>query len=99
MRLRNLQNEVREILTNKPYTRNSDRDLYCAYLAKFDPSVLRAPFVIVMQNKDLPSIESVGRARRKVQELYPELRADANVEAFREVREEEYRDYAVGVHK
>ena len=56
--------------------------------------------MLLLHCKDmgLPSLESMGRARRKVQELYPELKGDCDVQAMREVREEAYRVYAMEVH-
>ena len=39
--------------------------------------------LLSLKDYNLPSFETVSRARRKVQEAYPHLRANANVEAGR----------------
>jgi len=71
---------VKNILTMRPETRNNDRELVAAYwrteqamLFQFRnaEAVLRA-----LINKDLSNPDDITRARRKVQELNPELRGD-----------------------
>ena len=101
MRIRKLSKLVYELLVNVPACRNSDNILYWRVLCAIgsengiDVSKMSVPALLFhMKEYGLPSIESVGRARRKVQELYPELCASADVEASRMVLEEEYRDYA-----
>lgn len=94
MRMKKLQKDVAEILTSKPETRNSDTKLYLEILKKINPTFVNQPFCEVFGNKNLPKYDSVSRARRKLQELYPCLRADSNVEAAREVAELEYIEYA-----
>lgn len=95
-RLSRIQNTVNLILQNKPYTRNSDDILYLAVIESMSVNVHShsiADFFLNRSISCLPSFESVSRARRKAQELYPELRAVANVEAARELREEAYREF------
>ena len=43
---------------------------------------------------DVPTIETVSRLRRKAQQEHPELKANAEVTAFRAEREEQFRAYA-----
>jgi hypothetical protein len=92
---------VHELLKNEPACRNSDNILYLRVLQTIgsrngiDVENMKVPALMLhMREYGLPSIESVGRARRKVQECNPELRANDTVEAFREVLEEDYIDYA-----
>ena len=101
MNLKKTSELVHELLINEPACRNSDNILYwrvlqvIGYQKKIDVSKMSVPALLFhMRDYGIPSIESVGRARRKIQEHNPELRADDTVEAYREVLEEEYRRYA-----
>lgn len=47
-----------------------------------------------IRNLHLPTFESVSRARRKLQEKYPELRGEEKARKEREKREEIYKEYA-----
>ena len=101
MRLKKISDLVHELLINEPACRNSDNILYWRVLQVIgcekgiDVSKMSVPTLLFhMREYGLPSIESVGRARRKIQEHNPELCADDTVEAHRMILEEEYRDYA-----
>jgi hypothetical protein len=101
MRIKEVSNLVHEILINEPACRNSDNILYWRVLQVLgtekgiDVSKMSVPALLFhMREYGLPSIESVGRARRKIQEHNPELGADDTVEAHRMLLEEEYREYA-----
>ncbi len=101
MRIKEVSNLVHELLINEPACRNSDNILYWRVLQTMgsrkgiDVEKMSVPTLLFhMKEYGLPSIESVGRARRKIQEHNPELCADDDVEAYREVLEEEYREYA-----
>jgi hypothetical protein len=101
MKLKKISNLVHEILINEPACRNSDNILYWRVLQVLgtekgiDVSKMSVPTLLFhMREYGLPSIESVGRARRKIQEQNPELSAEATVEAYRTVLEDEYREYA-----
>ena len=81
---------VKAILESKPYTRNSDNALYLEVLKFYefqnDTIILHQSvefFLNHMNMYGVPSIETIGRCRRKVQELHPELRASEPVEAER----------------
>lgn len=54
-------------LENNPSTRDSDRNLVTAVYMDFYGMTEVTPFVDVMYSR-LPSYESIGRARRKIQE-------------------------------
>ena len=88
---------VKDILEKVPETRNNDNLLYYRVCEKLNHVVLGLSFGMVLINQkefNLPSIETVGRARRKVQEKYAHLRASDNVEAGRMLAEEVFREYA-----
>jgi len=71
-----LQNKVKNILTNIPITRDCDRQL-SVYIWKNQLSqlnILEIDFLKVYTSKLLYSQESIGRAKRKIQEKYPELK-------------------------
>ena len=92
--LQTLKEDVYKILTKIPETRNSDMILYYDYCIQncvrdydlwklFKDSEYR-------KQKKISVFESVSRARRKIQEEHPELRADENVEKLRKDREAEF---------
>ena len=94
------QNIVKEILETNETARNSDMALYIKVCEKINPLVLSKPFWVVLlslKEYNLPSIETVGRARRKLQETFPELAGDANVTEQRMLNEEAFKEYARGM--
>ena len=54
-----------------------------------------APIKEVMRDKTLPSQETIGRARRKIQEKEEELRGSKKKEKIRLERQEEFINYAL----
>ena len=95
--LRNATEIVKQILEEEPSTRNSDELLYKRYCEIVEPSVLKLSFstyLEVAKHLSIAQFHSVKRSRRKLQEEYPHLRADANVEAGRELNEKAFREYA-----
>ena len=101
MKLLNVQEKVKYLLTRYPKTRNNDMLLYVKFAKLIDDEyqqdALHRPFeevVLKLEEYHLPSFGSVGRVRRKLQEKYPELRADDKVEYFRSEEEQKYREYA-----
>jgi len=95
--LYNLTTLVESMLVKYPHTRNSDAVLYVKVIEYINPKVVRMPFVNVMYNlKDLglPTIESVGRCRRKLQAEKPELWSDKQVQKYREENERVFEDYS-----
>ena len=96
---------VKEILITNPQCRNSDDILYLHIIRKvgaekgLDIDKMSIPMLLLhCRDLCLPSYESVSRARRKVQECYPDLKGNDNVQAFRELNEETYRAFAREVH-
>lgn len=95
--LKNTTMLVKQVLETVPAARNSDNYLYIEVVRSINQSVLRLPLAVVLTNLkeyDLPSIETVGRCRRKLQAEFPELRAGADVQGFRGDREEAFREWA-----
>jgi hypothetical protein len=87
------------ILRESTVSRNSDVELWLNYMethhnlkALLGP-VAFAQLASVLRDKRTPSFESITRARRKIQEHYPELKGMA-AENRREIQES-VRDWAV----
>ena len=104
-RLTDLSNRVKHILEANESARNSDNVLYLHVLRSYgeeqgmDIDKMSVPMLLLhCKDMGLPSLESMGRARRKVQEMYPELKASDDVQAMREEQEEAYRAFAREVH-
>lgn len=70
---------VKDTLENRPITRNSDKQLIWAIYSRMglanwsDDTITKYSFL------KAPSEESITRARRKIQERHPELRANESV--------------------
>ena len=98
-KLRNLTELVKMILEQQPETRSSDNLLYVEVLARCaGQNVLNMPVWAFYQNQrewKLPSIETVGRCRRKIQQENPCLRATPDVQNFRHEKEAQFREFAV----
>lgn len=97
MGLRNTTKIVKSILETNKQARNSDNYLYIEVCKSINPQVIHKPFMDVMADLkayNLPSIETVGRCRRKIVESNPELAGNSEVEAGRALNELEFREYA-----
>ena len=99
--LRTTTDLVKAILIDKPDTRNSDNLLYSEVLEHIGQAegvnIGRMAICDVLRNMkhlQLPTIETVGRCRRKLQEKHPELRASVEVSALRSEREGAFIEYA-----
>lgn len=96
-RLKTTQDKVRAILEKDEEARNDDMLLYlkvCNFCLK-DAGAM--PFAEVMAEYrffGLPSFESVGRTRRKLQAENPELAGNLRVRRLRALQEQAYRKYA-----
>ena len=100
-KIRKTSKLVKEILQKVPATRNSDMLLYYHVCLELNRAATKLPFWLVLldlKNYGLPPIASVGRARRKLQRAFPELRADASVKEKRAENEEIIKDYARAVN-
>ena len=77
MKITKYEDTIKSILQSNEKSRNSDFRLYCILLMRlgFDPKNISAFDLLKgMQEKTYPNLESVGRARRKIQESNIELR-------------------------
>jgi hypothetical protein len=81
-KIKNIKPKVEELLKTFPECRDDDNRLYLKLCSWIDP-VLRHPntsfkyFGTQLLNGTLPILESVTRARRKLQEENPELRGES----------------------
>ena len=92
--MKNYYNTVRQILIENPATRDDDMLLFGAFLAKFMIVGVDETFYHVMQTaktRDIPSYESITRARRKVQEQEPLLQGEKRKQRMEE--EHRYHEY------
>ena len=93
--LKNVTEMVWQCLTTNPETRSDDRRLievlYDEYYGVWDQ-----PFYKVVNRKDLPSFETIRRARQKIQAENEELRADKATEKVRLNVQKDYIEYAIG---
>lgn len=99
--LRNTTKLVKQVLETVPAARSSDNVLYVEVVKTINKSLIFKPLAEVLTNTKkyaLPSPETVGRCRRKLQAEFPELRATQRIEDFREERMEEFRDWAGEQH-
>lgn len=89
--------KVEEILRKKSKARDDDNVLYAYFLNSLGVSVRKTSFWEITRrvvNGDLPSMESVGRVRRKVQELNPELVGTAEKRKIRYKAIDDYKEFA-----
>lgn len=98
-----LHEVVKSILYIDKETRNNNDRLYLAVITQLSAEKginlhqMSVPtFFSSRVRCGFPTYESVTRVRRKCQEEDKTLLADDDVQAMRELREEEYRDWAVG---
>ena len=94
---------VKLILLKHPEARNSDNILYLYVLKEKgkqkdikleNMSVIS--FFTKIKELGVPSIETVGRCRRKIVESYPQLAGNDTVEGYRRVNEETFKEFAKG---
>lgn len=96
MKIQNIEEYVIQALEEKPLTRQNDFVLYGAVLKRMGIDIM-LPLAELFGNSkkyNLPAMESVTRARRKVQELRPEL-CDKDTVIYRQEKINDYIDYAL----
>jgi hypothetical protein len=96
---------VKEVLKAHEKARNCDDYLYflvCSIIGQqngFDvENMTMAHFLLYRKEFKLPSYETVGRARRKIQQCHPELAGSDVVEGYRTANEEPFKRYARAVN-
>ena len=94
-RLDTLEEQVRAVLKRDPKARDDDRvltlDVWCNIYGVNPWS----PVSEVMRNKDLPSQESLGRVRRKIQQTDETLRGSKGKETIRMGAQADYIEFAL----
>ena len=95
-KIKEVQNIVQLMLETQPETRSSDDKLLVKVFGYINQDCLTLPFCVVLANRKnlgLPSVKTIDRCRRKLQRAYPELKANKEVEEFREELEFKYEQY------
>lgn len=90
-----LEDMVREILERNERARDDDRELTLRVHMNYYGINPYAPYCEVMWNDRIPSQESIGRCRRKIQETDFALRGSKRKEAIRMDEQEAYINYAL----
>lgn len=93
-RLKTLEQKVRAELEMCPCTRDDDRELTLRIWTDFYGVSRWAPVIDVMRRKDIPSQESIGRCRRKIQETEEYLRGSKEKERIRFDAQVDFIEYA-----
>ena len=94
-RLYKLEDMVREVLEQNERARDDDRELTLRVHMDYYGINPYAPYCEVMWNDKIPSQESIGRCRRKIQETEYELRGSKRKEDIRMEEQEVYINYAL----
>lgn len=92
MKQKTVEATVKDILTESPKARADDHYLYYLVVKHYTKDEFLFAFIHHKQLQ-LPTFESVSRARRKVQEKFPELRADKETERARLQQEIDFFNY------
>lgn len=97
MKIDNVEKLVKQALIKNKSARDDDHLLYIEVVYIIDPGLVNVNFMMNFKNArqlGLPPFESVSRARRKLQEKYPELRATSKVENARKEKQMEFEEYS-----
>ncbi len=95
--LKTIEGKVRAVLQENEDARNDDMVLYLALCNACLKDAGAMPLAQIMtkhRELGLPSFESVGRTRRKLQERHPELLGSVRKQKIRAAGEKAYRKYA-----
>ncbi|HPZ24177.1 MAG TPA: hypothetical protein PLC25_05000 [Bacilli bacterium] len=98
MKIEKIEELVKETMIDDPVSRDDDYILILEVLKKVNFDVNFQMFSTIMKTHKelgLPSLESITRARRKLQNKYPELRSSKQVEKARKMKEEEIKNYVL----
>lgn len=96
-KLKTIEDKVRAILKKDEEARNDDMVLYLKVCNSYFKDAGAMTFAEVMSQYrylGLPSFESVGRIRRKLQAEHPELLGSVRIQKIRAKQEQDYRRYA-----
>ena len=94
-KLMKVEEIVEQILRKDEYARNNDVYLILKYVSRVYPYEIGKKFEEVMTNvsKKRFSFESITRARRKIQNKYPELKNN-KIANFRDKKQKDYIAYS-----
>lgn len=98
-KLRDLEKTVRTILEEKPATRGSDDLLYTWVCYKMGYGLKgkdAQDFILNYRRMGIPTIESVGRCRRKLQEKNESLKPTPDIQLKRKKQENSFYHYSLG---
>ena len=98
-KLKELEPVVRDILKNKPATRGDDDLLYLDVLDRMEVNLTKfsaETFILNYRKMGIPTIETIGRCRRKVQEKDKSLKPTPEIVLKRKKLENSYYDYSLG---
>lgn len=95
-KLDKLEEKVRFVLLCNKKARDDDRELTYLVHINFYNINPYAPYSEVMRNKKIPSQESIGRCRRKLQEKDESLRGSRTKEEIRMKEQLTFIEYAKG---
>lgn len=96
-KINTIHNKVLQILESNPSARRDDYVLILEVLKDYID--IDMPVTTLLLNHielGIPSIETITRARRKLQEKYPHLVNDG-AKAIRKEEEKEFREYALNI--
>ena len=94
-RLDTLEEQVRAVLKAHPKTRDDDRELTLMVYTQVYGRNPWSPMIEIMRDKDLPSQESLGRVRRKIQQTDESLRGSKAKEVIRMGAQADYIEYVL----
>ena len=96
-KINTIHNKVLKILETNPDTRGDDYVLILEVLKEYiDPNMSITTLLLHHAELGIPSIETITRARRKLQEKYPHL-VDVGAKSIRKEEEKEFREYALDI--
>lgn len=90
-----LEQMIKPILENKPETRDNDKELALNIWTAYYGINPWAPVCEVLRNECVPSLESIGRVRRKIQAEDESLRGSKRKEDIRIKAQADYIEYAL----
>lgn len=99
-KLRDLEKKVTQILRDKPKTRGDDDLLYKYVLAEMKvnlTNVSAKDFLLSYRKMGIPTIETVGRCRRKVQAKDETLKPTPDIVLNRKKLETSFYNYSLGI--
>lgn len=98
MKIKKTEEMVKEALEFYPSTREDDFILIGSVYEMINKDFIRYPLSTIIEHHvelGLPSIETITRARRKLQRKYPDLMGSKQIKKLRKDREIEFYQYAL----